>query len=146
MKRFDLGKRLAQLESLGDPLPRLHRWRTTKSLVFWLMWTIPVLMSGADAAYRSNVCERALKGAGYRSHIHTTGQANRPISACQQRANRKRSKTRCRVFAAQRAMGGKLVGTIGLARVRVKIAMMNIVYNLCRWNWLQTAASPNALR
>ena len=99
----------------------------------------------ADAAYRSKGCERALKGAGYRSHIHTKGQANRPISACQQRANRKRSKTRCRVehvFAAQQAMGGKLVRTIGLARARVNIAMMNIVYNLRRWAWLQTTASP----
>ena len=34
-------------------------------------------------------------------------------------------------------MGGKLVRTIGLARARVKIAMMNIVYNLRRWCWLQ---------
>ena len=76
------------------------------------------------------------------------GQANRPISACRQRANRKRSKKRCRVehvFAAQQAMGGKLVRTIGLARARVKIAMMNIVYNLRRWAWLQTAASPSRL-
>ena len=102
----------------------------------------------ADAAYRSKACERALKGAGYRSHIHTKGQANRPISACQQQTNRKRSKKRCRgehVFAAQQAMGGKLVRTIGLARARVKIAMMNIVYNLSRWAWLQTAASPSRL-
>jgi len=97
----------------------------------------------ADAAYRSKAQEAKLKAAGYRSHVHTKGQANKPVSACQQRANRKRSKVRSRVehvFAAQQAMGGKLVRTIGLERARVKVAMMNIVYNLKRWCWLE--ASP----
>jgi len=97
----------------------------------------------ADAAYRSKAREQSLKDEGYRSHIHTKGQANKPISACQQRANRKRSKLRCRVehiFAAQQAMGGKLVRTIGLARARVKVALTNMVYNLRRWCWLETAA------
>ena len=97
----------------------------------------------ADAAYRSKACEQSLKAEGYRSHIHTKGQANKPVSACQQRANRKRSKQRCRVehvFAAQQAMGGKLVRTIGLARARVKVALTNIVYNLRRWCWLQAAS------
>jgi len=41
------------------------------------------------------------------------------------------------LFAAQTAMGGMLVRTIGIARARVKIGMMNIVYNLCRWAYLQ---------
>lgn len=62
----------------------------------------------ADAAYRSKAQEEKLKAEGYRSHIHSKGQANKHISACQQRANRKRSKVRSRVehvFAAQQAMG-----------------------------------------
>lgn len=97
----------------------------------------------ADAAYRSKAREQTLKDEGYRSHIHTKGQANKPLSAAQQRANRKRSKQRCRVehvFAAQQAMGGKLVRTIGLERARVKVALTNIVYNLKRWCWLEAAA------
>ena len=97
----------------------------------------------ADAAYRSKACEQSLKKAGYRSHIHTKGQANKPISACQQRANRKRSTQRCRVehvFGAQQAMGGKLVRTIGLARARVKVALTNMAYNLRRWCWLEASA------
>jgi transposase, IS5 family len=96
----------------------------------------------ADATYPSKACGQWLKAEGYRSHIHTKGQANKPTSACQRRANRKRSKQRCRVehvFAAQQAMGGKVVRTIGLARARVKVAMMNIVYNLKRWCWLEAA-------
>ncbi len=97
----------------------------------------------ADAAYRSKAREQTLKDEGYRSHIHSKGQVNKPISACQQRANRRRSKVRFRVehvFAAQQAMGGKLVRTIGLARARVKVALTNMVYNLRRWCWLETAA------
>ena len=35
-------------------------------------------------------------------------------------------------------MGGMLVRTIGLARARVKSGMMNIIYNLRRWVYLQT--------
>lgn len=96
----------------------------------------------ADAAYRSKACEQSLKAEGYRSHIHTKGQANKPISACQRRANHRRSKVRCRVehvFATQQAMGGKLVRTIGLARARVKVALTNLVYNLKRWCWLEAA-------
>ena len=36
------------------------------------------------------------------------------------------------VFATQHAMGGHLVRTIGLARARVKIGLMNLVYNMKR--------------
>ena len=49
--------------------------------------------------------------------------------------NRIKSKTRVRVehvFGAQHAMGGHLVRTIGLARAKVKIGMMNLVYNMKR--------------
>ena len=96
-----------------------------------------------DAAYRSRAREQTLRETGYRSHIHTKGQAGKPISAYRQRANRRRSKVRSRVehvFAAQQAMGGKQVRTIGLARARVKVAMSNLVYNLRRWCWLKAAA------
>lgn len=47
-----------------------------------------------------------------------------------------KSKIRVRVehvFAAQAQMGGHLVRTIGIARARVKIAMMNLVYNMRRF-------------
>ena len=199
MEGFDLDKRLAQLESLGDPLPRLNQvvdWEAFRPLLMTirrkpakgpggrpaydvvLMFKVLVLQqlyNLADEQTEYQIRDRysfcrflglspvskvpdartiwvfreALKqhdlvdqlfirlnelitAAGY--IIHTKGQANR-----------KRSKTRCRVehvFAAQHAMGGKLVGTIGLARARVNIAIMNIVYNLRRWAWLQTMASP----
>ena len=41
------------------------------------------------------------------------------------------------VFGFQEsAIGGKLVRTIGIARARTKIGMMNLVYNMRRFVWL----------
>ena len=93
----------------------------------------------ADSAYRSKEREEALRERGYRSKIHRKGTANKPLSERAQEANRKRSQVRARVehiFAAQQAMGGKLVRTIGFARARVKIAFVNLVYNMRRLVWL----------
>ena len=53
----------------------------------------------------------------------------------QKQSNRAKSKVRARVehiFGAQSAMGGHFVRTIGLARAKVKIGMMNLVYNMVR--------------
>ena len=36
------------------------------------------------------------------------------------------------VFGAQAAMGGHLIHTIGLLRAKVKIGLMNLVYNMVR--------------
>ena len=94
----------------------------------------------ADSAYRSAQREVELKATGYRSHIQTKGTATRKLSERATQANHRRAKIRARVehvFAAQTAMGGMLVRTIGIARARVKIGMMNIVYNLRRWAYLE---------
>jgi len=37
------------------------------------------------------------------------------------------------VFGAQAQMGGHVVRTIGMARARVKIAIMNLAYNMRRF-------------
>ena len=39
-------------------------------------------------------------------------------------------------------MGGKLVRTIGIARARTKIGMMNLVYNMRRLVWLSRNTVP----
>ena len=94
----------------------------------------------ADSAYRSKKQEESLLRSGYRSRIHTKGTRNKPLSKRAQRANTARSKVRCRVehvFAAQEAMGGMLVRTVGMARAKVKVGMMNLTYNLRRFAFLQ---------
>ena len=72
---------------------------------------------------------------GFESQIHEKGTLSHPLSEEQKASNRVKSKTRARVehvFDAQHAMGGHLVRTIGLARAKVKIGMMNLVYNMKR--------------
>lgn len=62
----------------------------------------------ADKGYPSAQREAKLKCAGYRNHIQRKGQRNQPLSACQQRRNRRIAKTRARVehvFGAIAQMG-----------------------------------------
>ena len=97
----------------------------------------------ADSAYRSRDRQQALAEQGFRSRIHRKGQAGEPLSERANEANRKRSKVRARVehiFGQQTAMGGKLVRTIGMARAKFKIGMMNLVYNIRRMSWLENYA------
>ncbi|MGO9737156.1 MAG: IS5 family transposase [Desulfomonilaceae bacterium] len=89
----------------------------------------------ADSAYRSKDCEENLVADGFESQIHEKGSHNHPLTDEQKASNRIKSKTRARVehvFGAQHAMGGHIVRTIGIVRARVKIGMMNLVYNMRR--------------
>jgi IS5 family transposase len=75
----------------------------------------------ADAKTKSQICEK--------------GSRNKPLTEEQKQSNRDKSKVRARVehvFGAQAAMGGHLVRTIGLLRAKVKIGLMNLVYNMVR--------------
>jgi transposase, IS5 family len=102
----------------------------------------------ADSAYRSVESEARLKEKGYKSRIHRRGARNHPLSKRQQAANTTRSRVRVRVehvFGDQaNAMGGKFVRTIGIARARVKIGMMNLVYNMRRLVSLERMAAASA--
>jgi len=98
----------------------------------------------ADSAYRSRSTEAWLKEEGYRSHIHTKGQAGKPLSEAQQRATKKRSSVRVRVehvFASHKQMAGDFVRTIGHARARLKLGLINMAYNMKRWSYLEEAAA-----
>ena len=58
------------------------------------------------------------------------------------RANAAKSAVRSKVehvFAQQKARMGITIRTIGLAHARATIALANLVYNMTRWQWLQTA-------
>lgn len=90
----------------------------------------------ADSAYRSKEQEERLQANGIESQVCEKGTRGTPLTAEQRASNRVKSKTRVRiehVFGAQAQMGGHLVRTIGIARARVKIAMINLVYNMRRF-------------
>ncbi|MGH8601695.1 MAG: hypothetical protein ACREXR_02605 [Gammaproteobacteria bacterium] len=73
--------------------------------------------------------EQWLGEAGFKSQIHYKGQRGKPLSVHKKRLNRLRSTIRARVdhvFGFQHnSMGRKLIRTIGLARAKTKIALMN---------------------
>jgi IS5 family transposase len=98
-----------------------------------------------DSAYRSADTENKLEDKGFRSHIHHKGKRGKPLTTRQMKANKARSKVRVRVehvFGFQeRSMGGKFIRTIGLARARTKIGMMNLVYNMNRLIQLESGAA-----
>ena len=97
---------------------------------------------------RSVESEARLKAKGYKSRIHRRGARNHPLGKRQQAANTTRSRVRARVehiFGDQQnAMGGKFVRTIGIARARAKIGMMNLVYNMRRLVQLERMAPAPA--
>jgi IS5 family transposase len=98
----------------------------------------------ADSAYRSAEREEHLAGAGVESQIHEKGTRAAPLTEEQKAANREKSRVRARVehiFAAQEAMGGHLVRTIGLKRAEVKAGLMNLVYNMRRLVQLEALAA-----
>lgn len=90
----------------------------------------------ADSAYRSKEQEERLQANEIESQICEKGARGKPLTEEQKAANRQKSKTRVRVehvFGAQAQMGGHVVRTIGMARARVKIAIMNLAYNMRRF-------------
>ena len=101
-----------------------------------------------DSAYRSAEAEAELNAQGFKSRIHRKATRSRALSQREQQGNKARSKVRARVehvFAAfVTAMGGKLVRTIGIARARTKIGMMNLAYNMRRYVWLEQSATQPA--
>jgi IS5 family transposase len=89
----------------------------------------------ADSAYRSEAQEQRLAEAEIASQICEKGTRGNPLTEEQKQSNRTKSKIRARVehvFGAQAAMGGHRVRTIGLERAKVKIGLMNLVYNMKR--------------
>src|SRR5213595_3481996 len=102
----------------------------------------------ADSAYRSLQIEAGLKEKGLQSRIHRRAARNRPLSERQKSANTTCSKVRARVehiFGHQQnSMGGKIVRTIGIARARFKIGMMNLGYNIRRLVQLKRVAAAPA--
>lgn len=93
----------------------------------------------ADTAYRSARNETFLDRHGRVSKIQYRRPPGKPLSLARGKANAARAAVRAQiehVFAAQKGAMGLFVRTIGLARATVKIAMVNLVYNMRRLVWL----------
>ncbi len=89
----------------------------------------------ADSAYRSKKNEAWLDKNGFKSRIHQKKPKGRPMPERTKIANAKRSAVRSRVehvFGDQKNRMGLFVRTIGIARAKIKIGMVNIAYNMRR--------------
>lgn len=99
----------------------------------------------ADTAYRSAKNEALLAKRGFVSHIHRRKPKGRPMPTRTARANAAKSKVRAaveHVFADQKQRMGLFIRTIGLARARLKIGMVNLAYNMRRLTWLDAREAP----
>lgn len=90
----------------------------------------------ADSAYRSKDREAALRAGGHVSQINELGRKDQPLSEAQKQSNHVKSKVRSRVEhvfgAMHNEMGGIFLRSIGLARAKVGVGLMNLAYNLKR--------------
>ena len=93
----------------------------------------------ADTSYRSKANERHLADHGLRSRIHRKKPKGKPMPRHMARANGRKSKVRAaveHVFAHEKGPMGLVVRTIDIARARVKIGLVNLVFNMKRALWL----------
>jgi len=90
----------------------------------------------ADSAYRSDEQEQSLKGSRHESQIHERAYCNKPLTEAQALGNTEKSRVRARVEhvfgVMENDMGGIFLCSIGAARVKVGVSLMNLTYNLKR--------------
>lgn len=96
----------------------------------------------ADSAYRSEESLQDLHELGFREHIQRKGCRNKKLTAREQQGNRSRSRVRSRVEHVFGVMamrtGGTVLRGIGKVRIRAKIGLRNMAYNMTRYAMLAT--------
>ena len=101
----------------------------------------------ADSAYWGKpVAEKLPKSV--INMIHERGTKKKPLSEEQRANNRKKSTVRCRIehifgFMTN-SMHGITVRTIGIDRATFNIGLLNLIYNLCRFEFLSRPAKKTA--
>lgn len=90
----------------------------------------------ADSAYRSTEQEQALQMSEHTSQINERAYRGKPLTEGQEISNKAKSRVRARVEHVfghmENSMGGIFVRTIGIARAKVGVTLMNLAYNLSR--------------
>ena len=97
----------------------------------------------ADSAYYSEESQKVLKKRKLRSHIHRKAYRNHPLSEFQNCRNKEKSRIRVRVehvFGWMENQTGSLIRCIGQLRAATRIGLMNLVYNMNRYRYLQSIA------
>ena len=92
----------------------------------------------ADSAYTGEDQEKVYKKKKVINKINEKGYRNNPLTEEQKANNKEKSRTRARVVRladgfVENSMNGSFIRTIGIARAKAKIGMMNLTYNICRF-------------
>jgi len=95
----------------------------------------------ADSAYRSEKIEEYLKSKNCESQVHEKGYRGHPLSEEQKESNNIKSKTRARVehifgFMTNSMNNALHMTSIGLQRIESNIGLLNLTYNLFRYEQL----------
>ena len=90
----------------------------------------------ADSAYTGEEQEAVYKKKKVINKIIEKGYRNKPLTEVQKASNKEKSSIRARVEHLfgfiENSMNGSFVRTIGIARAKAKIGMINLTYNICR--------------
>lgn len=98
----------------------------------------------ADSAYRSKEQEVRLKENGYCNRVQRKDCKNKKLSEWEKQGNHTRANTRCRVehiFGSQSDLRRKAIRSIGRVCARTEIGMMNLVYNMRRFCFLERSSA-----
>lgn len=91
----------------------------------------------ADSAYRSVESLQELEEQGFREHLQRKGNRHRKLTEREKRGNYTRARVRSRIEHVFGVMamrtGGTVMRGIGIVRLRAKIGLRNMAYNLTRY-------------
>lgn len=95
----------------------------------------------ADSAYRSEKIEQFLEEKNCQSFVHEKGYRGKPLTDTQKESNKKKSKTRARVehifgFMTNSMHDALFMRCIGKERMKSSIGLLNLTYNLFRYEQL----------
>lgn len=91
----------------------------------------------ADSAYTGKEQEKVIDKYKMNNRVHEKGYKNKPLTDEQKANNKEKSKTRARVEHVfgfmEQSMNGLAVKSVGLTRARGIIGLINLTYNLFRY-------------
>ena len=91
----------------------------------------------ADSAYTGLAQEKVIEDMKMINNVHEKGYKNKPLTDDQKAKNKQKSKTRVRVEHVfgfmEQSMKGLVLNSIGITRARGIIGLMNLTYNLFRF-------------
>jgi len=91
----------------------------------------------ADSAYTGEEQEKVIAKNRMNNQVHEKGYRNKPLTEEQKASNKKKSKVRARVEHVfgfmEQSMNGLYLRSVGMVRAKAIIGLMNLTYNLFRY-------------